>query len=42
MIISNRDASGRPSERYDVYVLDLDGSEPQPLGLVPTPVWSYR
>ena len=46
MIISNRDASGRPGESYDVYVLDLDGSEPQPLGLsanvVLTPVWSYR
>ena len=46
MIISNRDASGKPSERYDVYVLDLDGGKPQPLGLtanvVLTPVWSYR
>jgi TolB protein len=46
MIISNRDASGRPSKSYDVYVLDLDGSKPQPLGLsanvVLTPVWSYR
>ena len=46
MIISNRDAFGRPGESYDVHVLDLDGSEPQPLGLsanvVLTPVWSYR
>jgi hypothetical protein len=43
---SNRDASGKPSESYDLCVLDLDGSEPQPLGLsanvVLTPVWSYR
>ena len=46
MILSNRDASGKPGERYDVYVLDVDGGEPQPLGLtanvVLTPVWSYR
>jgi Tol biopolymer transport system component len=46
MILSNRDASGKPNERYDAYVMDVDGGEPQPLGLtanvVLTPVWSYR
>jgi hypothetical protein len=46
MIISNRDASGEPGESYDVYVLDVDGGTPRPLGLtanvVLTPVWSYR
>jgi hypothetical protein len=46
MIISNRDASGESGKAYDVYVLDLDGTEAEPLGLpadvVLTPVWSYR
>jgi hypothetical protein len=46
MIISNRDASGEPGETYDVYVLDVDGAEAEPLGLsadvVLTPVWSYH
>jgi len=46
MIISNRDASGEPSRAYDVYVLNVDGGAPRPLGLsanvVLTPVWSYR
>jgi hypothetical protein len=46
MIISNRDASGKPDKTYDVYVLDLDGGVAEPLGLpaevVLTPVWSYR
>ena len=46
MIISNRDASGDPDKTYDVYLVDLDGGEPEPLGLtagvVLTPVWSYR
>jgi Tol biopolymer transport system component len=46
MIISNRDAAGRPDETYDVYMVDLDGGKAEPLGLtanvVLTPVWSYR
>jgi hypothetical protein len=46
MIISNRDASGKPDKTYDVYTLDVDGGEAEPLGLpadvVLTPVWSYR
>jgi Tol biopolymer transport system component len=46
MIISNRDASGEPGKTYDVYGLDLDGGQAEPLGLradiVLTPVWSYR
>jgi Tol biopolymer transport system component len=46
MIISNSDGSGEPGESFDVYLVDLDGGEAQPLGLtanvVLTPVWSYR
>ena len=46
MIISNRDASGEPATTYDVYVFDVDGGTPRPLGLtanvVLAPVWSYR
>jgi Tol biopolymer transport system component len=46
MIISNRDGSGEPGNTYDVYLVDVDGGEAQPLGLtanvVLTPVWSYR
>jgi Tol biopolymer transport system component len=46
MIISNRDASGKAGESYDVYVVDVDGGKAEPLGLpanvVLTPVWSYR
>lgn len=46
MIISNRDHSGEPGDSYDVYLVDVDGGEAQPLGLtadvVLTPVWSYR
>jgi Tol biopolymer transport system component len=46
MIISNRDASGEPATTYDVYVFDVDGGAPRPLGLtanvVLAPVWSYR
>jgi Tol biopolymer transport system component len=46
MIISNRDASGKPGKTYDAYILDVDGGEAEPLGLtadvVLTPVWSYR
>jgi len=46
MIISNRDASGEPDKTYDVYIVDLDNGEAEPLGLtadvVLTPVWSYR
>jgi Tol biopolymer transport system component len=46
MIISNRDGSGEPGKTFDVYLVDVDGGEAQPLGLaanvVLTPVWSYR
>ena len=46
MIISNRDVSGKPDRTYDVYLVDLDGGEVEPLGLtanvVLTPVWSHR
>jgi Tol biopolymer transport system component len=46
MIISNRDASGRPDKTYDVYLVDLHDGEVEPLGLtasvVLTPVWSFR
>jgi Tol biopolymer transport system component len=46
MIISNRDASGEQAKTYDVYIVDLDSVEAEPLGLpadvVLTPVWSYR
>jgi hypothetical protein len=46
MIISNRDAAGEPATTYDVYVFDVDGGVPRPLGLtanvVLAPVWSYR
>jgi hypothetical protein len=46
MIISNRDASGKPGKTSDVYVLDRDGGASRPLGLtaniVLAPVWSYR
>jgi Tol biopolymer transport system component len=46
MIISNRDASGKPGKTYDAYILGVDGGEAEPLGLtadvVLTPVWSYR
>jgi dipeptidyl aminopeptidase/acylaminoacyl peptidase len=31
MIISNRDASGKPGKTYDVYVLDRDGGASRPL-----------
>jgi hypothetical protein len=46
MIISNRDASGKPGKTYDAFVLDVDSGTPRPLGLaanvVLTPAWSYR
>jgi hypothetical protein len=46
MIISNRDASTRAGKPFDVYVVDVNGGKPCPLGLsantVLTPVWSYR
>jgi Tol biopolymer transport system component len=46
MIISNRDGSGEPGKTFDVYLVDVDGGQAQPLGLtanvVLTPVWSYR
>ena len=46
MIISNRAESGKSGETYDVWVFDVNGGRPRPLGLsanvVLTPVWSYR
>jgi Tol biopolymer transport system component len=46
MIISNRDAYDDRGRTYDVYVFDVAGGTPRPLGLtanvVLTPVWSYR
>ena len=33
MIISNRDASGEQAKTYDVYIVDLDNGEAEPLGL---------